>query len=272
MGTFHLTGAVFTIFQAATHTASNPAGDFENYATDPAQVGDHLDAFYRYDDVGDPNYDGSYDRLPDFLSLPPNGQLHTLSDDSVKQAPSDILPVPYQQASSTGTLWQDGSAFTAFTGPNLATDPVGSQRVYSFFNVESYPADQGVGGHLIGFASVSVPSGSRAVPKLWTGVWKDATSPNDGEFKQAQIPPLPLRTLYLKEFTPVIAFRGDTGIRRDMTNPREIALGRYLIGKTGWYHEGYFYLFMTTLMSIDVPDWCPTVYNPPQPELLWPIT
>jgi hypothetical protein len=130
MGIFPLNGAIYTIFQSKVLAPSNPPGDFENYNTDPANVGDHLDAFSRYDDTGDPNRDGKYDRLPDFFAFPPNGQLHTLSDDSVKQSTDDTLPLPYQQSSSTGTAWQVGSAFTAFVGPRLESDPVGSQRVY----------------------------------------------------------------------------------------------------------------------------------------------
>lgn len=259
MGIFHLNGAIYTIFQANTHTVSNPAGDFGNYNTDPANVGDHLDAFYRYDDTGDPNYDGTYDRLPDFFALPANGQLHTLADDSVKQISTDTLPVPYRQSSSTGTTWQDGSAFTAFDGPALATDPAGSRRVYALFTVESYPADQGIGSHLLGFASVVVASGSRVIPPLWSGRWKDATSLNDGEYKLNH--QLPLHTLYLKEFTPVIAFRGDTGIRGDAS----IFGGRYFTGLTGWYRDGYFYLFTNTLLSEDVNDHC--VALPTRPVL-----
>lgn len=257
MGAFHLNGAVFSTFQAATHTASNPGTGYETYQTDPASVGDHLDAFFRYDDTGNAAYDGSYDRLPDYFSLPPNGQLHTLADDSVKQDPGDTLPVPYQQHVSQGTAWQVGAGFTTFVGPKLNTDAAGAQRVYAFFAPESYPADQAQAGHLVGFASVPVPSNSRSIPKLWTGVWKDAASQNDAEYKLAHN--VPLRTLYLQEFTPIIAFRGDAGIRRDMTNPRGIGLPRLVIGMTGWYRDGYFYLLTTTLVSTNIAsDWCYT--------------
>lgn len=146
---------------------SNAPRDFENYNCNPNGIGDHLDAFYRFDDAGNSSYDGKYDRVPNFFALPPFGDLHTLSDNAVKQAPSDTLP----------------------------------------------------------------------------------------EYKQAH--GLPLHTLYLKEFTPVIAFRGDTGIRRDMPAPKtKLRQGRYVFGMTGWYRAGYFYLIMTTLLSSDIPDSC----------------
>src|SRR5207253_1654358 len=191
---------------------------------------------------------------------------HTLADKSVKQDPADILPTKYQQTTSggtmeqsvsQGTLWQFGSGFTAFDGPPLATDAAGSRRVYAFFNPESYPGDGGIGGHLIGFASVSVPAGAHAIPPLWSSVWKDATSPNDGDYKLTNN--IPLRTLYLREVTPVIAFRGDERIREN------IAGGRMVTGMTGWYRSGYLYLYMSTYLSFDASDY--RCFSPPLPTV-----
>jgi hypothetical protein len=209
------------------------------HTIDSNYIGDHVDALIRYDS------DGSYQKAPHFLTLLPNGQLTTYFDASVKEFPGDPTVPP------TGVNWQIGSGFTPILGPTLTTDPPNNLRVYAFFAPESQ-YDKGVGGHQLGFASTLVPTGSTS-PFTFpaSSLWRDSTSYNDGSNKLSR--QVPLYTLYVSNYTPVVSFRGDTGIASQMTNN-----GRYVGGLTGWYSNGYFYLLLGTGLSQWVPECSPS--------------
>jgi hypothetical protein len=125
------------------------------------------------------------------------------------------------------------------------------KRAYAFFSAAS-PLDQQLGGHLIGFASSASFAEDKppySIPV--TNAWKDASSANDGSYKQRHS--LPLRTLYLKEFTPVIAMRGDPGLRLPK---KDIGAPRLVTAMTAWFADGYFLLLMRTVLSKNSPDPC----------------
>jgi hypothetical protein len=238
MGIFRLNNGLYNIAQAKALDAANYYGAMgPAYNTNPNYVGDHVDAIIRRDD-------GSYNRAIDFYAFPVNSYLRTLSDASVKQDPSDTLPGNLGTTESQGLNWQFGAGFTAILAPRLNTDPLNTQRVVAFFSAEAYPTDEGIAGHLIGFASRSVANSSTADPFTipFSGTWKNASSYNDGESKLAR--GVPLNTLHLKNFTPVLAARADTGIRSP-----SIAGGRFFTGLAGWYSDGYYYLMTSTLLS-----------------------
>lgn len=275
MGIFHINGVIYSVYGNKQLGPANDQGDIDHFNTTPTYVGDHVDAFYRYDS------DGSYDRVFDLLAFPQNQYLHTLADDTVRQedAPDQLPSVyttnpygPLEATNSTGTDWQTESV-ASFVGPPLSTDASGSQRVYAFFGIESYPGDQGVGAHMIGFASISVPLGTTSFSFPTSGLnnamWKDSSSPNDGDYKQAN--DQPLRTLYLQQVTPVLAFRGEscspnTACAVPVTyngSPAVLGGARRFGGMSGWYRDGYFYLLIGLDLST-FSDSCndgPTTYT-----------
>lgn len=242
-GMFHLNGVIYNLFLGNSRTAANAQGDIDNYLTNPDYIGDHVDAFFRYDS------DGTYGRVFNFFTLPRNGDLHTLADSSVRQEDSpDELPSVYQTTISQRTDWQGGGV-AGFLGPKLDTDPPGSQRFFAFGGIGSHPLDGGDGAHLIAFASVSVPAGVQSFYVPFSSWWKDSSSANDPEYKLAHN--IPLRTLHVKEFTPVLIFRGegDLPVHAPGGGPAAIKNPQYLHGASGWYHNGYFYLLLALNMT-----------------------
>jgi hypothetical protein len=57
----------------------------------------------------------------------------------------------------------------------------------------------------------------------------------------------------LKELTPVIAMRGDTGLHLPK---KDIGAARLVTAMTAWFADGYFFLLMRTVLSKDTPDPC----------------
>lgn len=222
MGLFKVRNGFMQVFQARD-TTIQPG---------PTFIGDHLDAFFR------DNATGGYSRVLGFFQLPQQQYIISQGDASVVDG--GTLP------GLENLQWQIGSGFAPVAGPPLTSDAPTVTRVYAFFAPESYPYDQAIGGHLIGFASYPVgEDGPFAMP--WSGAWKNALSWNDSESKLTR--GAPMRTLYLTNFTPVIAFRGDGAI----TTPAK-AGARYVGGLTGWFDNGHFYLMLSTLLSSSLPN------------------
>lgn len=234
MGMFRYSDRLYHLFQG------NDKSQVYKSAT---WIGDHVDALIRRD------VDGAYERIPDFFALPAFSQLLTQWDPSVSSTP----PAP-----QGGTAWQIGSGFAPIAGPPLSADPPGASRAYYFFAPES-EFDGGLGGHLIGFASQAT-SAPLSAPVPWGTVWRDGTSPNDGAYRLQN--GLPLHTLHIGNFTPVLKFRADPSISGVLQSG-----ARVFGGLTGWYEAGWFYLLTNTLLSVDWPQDCSPVTFPTSPAL-----
>lgn len=234
-GMFRYAGLLYHFFQGH---------DKSQVVESPGWVGDHIDSLQRRDS------DGFYERIPDFFALPPFSQLDTQWDTSVYPLNT---PLP-----RNGTAWQVGSGFAPIVGPPLAADPPGSTRFYYFFAPES-KFDHGYGGHLLGFASQAATA-ALSLPVAWSSVWRDTSSRNDGTFRLSNN--LPLRTLHLSNFTPVLKFRADPDISGSTQEG-----ARVFGGLAGWYDGGWFYLLTSTLLSVDSTQNCNPVYYPTKPSL-----
>lgn len=216
MGMFRSSERLYHLFQG------NDKSQIEKSAT---WIGDHVDALVRRD------WDGAYEKVPGFFSLPPFSSLATQWDTSVW---------PTLPSSAGGIAWQIGSGFVPIPGPRLDSDSPGASRIYYFFAPES-EFNGGLGGHLIGFASRLAPT-SLSAPVPWTSVWKDAASRNDGTYRLLN--GYPLRTLHPGNFTPLLKFRGDAAISGGLQGG-----ARVFGGLTGWYDSGWFYLLTSTVSS-----------------------